>query len=95
MEIYDVTNAIIDEDKVICALFDGRYDSLVLIEVKPKGNSGLWQLKLREPDDEERLYWVDKFGLLSEEEIQAEYERLLLSPSMARAIYERMKAYYE
>ena len=76
MKIYDVTNVAVDEEQVTLALFDNRYNSVMIIKPimgrKPKKP----KLKILEPDGAERLYWLEKFGMITDEEFQAEAQQL-------------------
>lgn len=77
--IYDVTGVIISEDKLICALFDGRegLDAIMIVKISDKPDKqGVYHLESSDLDGEERVYWLDKFGLLSEEAMDAEIAKL-------------------
>jgi len=76
LQIFDVTNVVISEDKLIACLFDGRYGSIAIVEIVGPDKKGLYHLQMREPDGDERLYWLDKFGLMTEEDMDAEVEKL-------------------
>jgi hypothetical protein len=78
-EIYDVTGVIISEDKLICALFDGRegYDAIMIVKISEKPDKqGKYRLDCFDPDGEERVYWLDKFGLLDDAAMDAEVAKL-------------------
>jgi hypothetical protein len=82
-EIYDVTGMIISEDKLICAFFDGRegLNAIMIVKISEKPDKqGVYHLDCRNPDGEERVYWLDKFGLLSSEEMDAEVAKLADDP---------------
>ena len=88
-EIYDVTNFILTGDMLICAMFDGRYNSIAIIQVAGPDKWGKYKLDMTEPDKGERLYWLDKFGLLTEEDMQAEINEL--DKQEKRGLYEKLK----
>lgn len=69
--IYDVTSAVYREDEVVLALFDNRYNSIVIIRPELQTDGSL-KLTVSEPDGTERLYWLEKFGMITDEEFQAE-----------------------
>ena len=78
-DIYDVTGVIISEDKLICALFDGRegLDAIMIVTISEKPDKeGKYHLVASNPDGEERVYWLDKFGLLDDEAMDAEVAKL-------------------
>jgi len=71
MKQFDVYSAIVDDDEVILALFDPRYNTVMI--VKPEiTKDGEPKLKVLEPDGTERLFWLEKFGMITEEEFEAE-----------------------
>jgi len=75
--IYDVTGVIISEDKLVCCLFDGRYDAIMIVQISEKPDKqGKFHLECSSPDGEERVYWLDKFGLLDDEAMDAEIAKL-------------------
>lgn len=77
--IYDVTGVIISEDKLICCLFDGREDlnAIMIVKISDKPDKqGVFHLDCMNPDGEERVYWLDKFGLLDDETMDAEVAKL-------------------
>ncbi len=94
MKIYDVTNAIVDEEQTVLALFDGRYNSIMIIKPVVIKRTGEPRLKTSDPDGAERLYWLEKFGLITEEEFQAEVQKL--APLTGRKkLYEMLKKEFE
>lgn len=93
MDIYDVTNVIVDDDKVICALFDGRYDAIAIIKISKPDDSSKCHLNVTDPDGAERLYWLDRLGLLPEDELINEAEKL--KKEQKRTLYEKLKLEFE
>lgn len=93
MQILDVTNIIIDDDKLVCALFDGRYDAIAIIKISEPDDNGKYHLNVTDPDGAERLYWLDRLGLLSEDELMAEAEKL--KREQKRTLYEKLKLDFE
>ena len=89
--IFDTTNVILSEDKLVCVLFDGRYDSIAIIT--PINTNGQLKLQMSEPDGAERAYWLDRFGLLPEDELQAEFEKA--KPSQREQLFDQMKEEFE
>lgn len=78
-EIHDVTGVIISDDKLICALFDGRegLDAIMIVKISDNPDKqGKYHLDCTEPDGEERVYWLDKFGLLDDASMTAEVAKL-------------------
>lgn len=91
MKIYDVTNAIVVEEKeVILALFDNRYNSVMIIKPVIDEKTKEPRLKISDPDGVERLYWLEKFGMITEEEFQADVQRLAPLPERKK-LYEMLK----
>jgi hypothetical protein len=90
--IFDVTNVILTEDKLVCALFDGRYDSIAIIT--PTDTNGELKLQMSEPDGLERYYWLDKLGLLPKEELTSLYETVKTEKER-RDIYEKLKGEFD
>jgi len=87
IKIYDVTTAAIEESKdseiVVLALFDNRYNSITIIRpVAVKDKEGIItrvKLECFDPDGADHLYWLDKFGIITEEDYQAEIDNLSLA----------------
>lgn len=89
-KIYDVTNVILTADRLVCAIFDGRYSSISIIRIDGPDRQGEYHLDMAEPSSRgERLYWLDKFGLLTEEDMQAEINDL--NKQEKRGLYEKLK----
>jgi hypothetical protein len=89
--IYNTTNVIISENELICVLFDGRYDSIAIIT--PVNIGGQLKLQMSEPDGAERAYWLDRFGLLPEDELQAEFEKT--KPNQRKQLFDQLKKEFE
>lgn len=98
IHILDVTSAAIEEDsdneKVVLALFDNRYSAVTIIRpVAVKDKDGVItrvKLQVLDPDGAERLYWMEKFGMMTEEDFQAEVAQL--APETERKkLYELLK----
>jgi len=75
-EIFDVTNVILSEDKLVACLFDGRYGSIAIVSIVGPDKKGAYHLDMTEPMDAMRLYWLDKFGLMTEEDMDVELEKI-------------------
>lgn len=92
MDIYDVTSAayLEDENTIAMALFDNRYNSILLVRpaIKETVNEETGEvlrtpcLTVTDPDGAERLYWHEKFGMIDAEEFQR--EAAALEPVSAR-----------
>ena len=93
MKVFDVTNVIITEDKLVAALYDGRYDSIMVIMPKKDGEGNLF-LEESEPDGFDRYYWLEKFGLLPEEELNEIMSNLQTSKDRKDA-YEKLKLEFD
>jgi len=82
--IYDITAAVVEEDGVIMALFDNRYNAIKVIRalvVELKNDAGEVvghkpRLEAFDPDGAERVYWLEKFGMITEEELAEEAAKL-------------------
>lgn len=73
--IYDVTGAIVAREEAILALFDNRNNTVMI--VRPFINEdGKAALTIEDPDGAERLYYLEKFGMITEVEFQEEVEKL-------------------
>lgn len=108
-KIYDVTSAAIEKNEeghqVVLALFDNRYGSCMIIrpqaflDTGPPcplcGESKVNSLKLQhfDPDGAERLFWMDKFGMITDEDYQAELAALETDPK--KKLYNMLKAEVE
>jgi len=92
MKIYDVTNVIIEDDKLVAAILDGRENSLMII--KPTQDGDRLILETSEPDGYERYYWLDKLGLLPEEELTTFYKEVKTEKER-KAIYETLKGEFD
>ena len=102
IKILDVTSAAVEEDKdnqqVVLALFDNRYNSVTIIRPVPiKDKEGVItgvKLETFDPDGAERIYWMDKFGMMTEEDFEAEVAKL--EPQEARKkVYEMLRKEFE
>jgi len=89
MEILDVTSAVVNMEEAILALFDNRYNSIMIIKpiIDEQGNP---HLEVIEPDGVERLYWMEKFGMITEAEFQDEVGRLA-SKNERQKLYKLLK----
>jgi len=87
--IYDVTSAVVNREEAILALFDNRYASIMIVR-PAKDKEGNLELEVTEPDGAERLYWLEKFGIITEEDFQVEVEKL--APiTERRKLYDMLK----
>ena len=87
--IYDVTSAVVNMEEAILALFDNRYASIMIVR-PAKDKEGNLELGVTEPDGAERLYWLEKFGIITEEDFQVEVEKL--APiTERRKLYDMLK----
>lgn len=93
MQVIDAVGVILSEDKLVCALFDGRYDAIGIVKIAGPDKEGKHYLDYTSPDGEERLYWLDKFGLLTEDELIDEAEKL--KETQKRGLYEKLKLDFE
>jgi len=91
MEIYDVTSAVIKRDEAILALFDNRYNSVMIVRPACDEEGKTPYLIILEPDGGERLYWLEKFGMITEEEFQEEAKKLS-SQNERQKLYELLDA---
>lgn len=89
MQIYDITSAAVDDEQVVLALFDNRHNSVMIIRATEDG-----KLETTEPDGAERLYWLEKFGMVTEEEFQAEVAKVK-SRTGREKLYELLKGEFE
>lgn len=81
--IYDVTGVIISEDQLVCCLFDGREDlnAITIVKISDKPDKeGKFHLDCMNPDGADRVYWLDKFGLLDDEAMTKEVAKLADDP---------------
>lgn len=92
MKLIDVTNVIVSGDKVVCALFDGRYDAIAIITIKTE-DDGVPHLVSTDPQGAEKLFWLDRFGLLTVGELAAEAEKLERNERLQ--LYEKLKLEFE
>lgn len=90
MKIFDVYSAAVDEEQATLALFDNRYNSIMIIKPIIKEKTGEAKLEVLEPDGAERLYWLEKFGMITDEEFQAEV-LLLTSQTERKKLFEILK----
>ena len=78
--IIDVYAAIVREDEAVLALFDPRYDSIAIVRpIVFQDTNGKFigvKLRLESPVDIEKLYWHEKFGIITDEAFNAEVLRL-------------------
>ena len=94
MKIYDITTAAVDSEQITLALFDNRYNSIMVIKPIINEDSGKPELDVLEPDGAERLYWLEKFGMITEEEFQAEVKQLAPQANRLK-LYQLLKKEYE
>lgn len=94
MKLYDVTNAIVDDNEVVLALFDNRYNSVMIIKPVIDKKTEEPRLKTSDPDGTERLYWLEKFGMITSEEFQVEVSKLT-SSTERKNLYEMLKKEFE
>lgn len=94
MKIYDVTSAVVDEKEAVLALFDNRYNSVMIIKPVIDKKTKEPKLETSDPDGAERLYWLEKFDMITEEEFQADVQRL--APLTERKkLYEMLRKEFE
>jgi hypothetical protein len=86
-QIYDVTGAVINRDEAIIGLFDLRYNTVMIVRPVYNKEDKKAELSIEEPDGAERLYWLEKFGMITEEEFQEEAQKLT-SVVKRRRLYE-------
>jgi len=90
MKEFDVTSAIVDDDEVVLALFDNRYNSVMIIKPIINDETKQPELSIQEPDGADRLYWLEKFGMITGEEFQAEAEKVTGETEKLK-LFERLK----
>ena len=91
--IYDVTGAIVSREEAVLALFDSRNNTVMIVrpfindEDKPS-------LTIEDPDGAERLYYLEKFGMITEEEFEEEVKKL--TPQLdRRKLYKLLSKEFE
>jgi hypothetical protein len=86
-QIYDVTGAVVNRDEAIIGLFDLRYNTVMIVRPIYNKEDNRAELSIEEPDGAERLYWLEKFGMITEEEFRGEAKKLS-SAKERRRLYE-------
>jgi hypothetical protein len=100
IKIYDVTSAAVEEstdnEMVVLALFDNRYDAITIIKpVLVRDKEGvITDVKLEQfdPDGAERLYWMEKFGMMTEADFQSEVQQ---TETDRKKLYELLRKEFE
>ena len=93
MKIYDITNAIVTDNELVVALFDGREEGAIMI-IKPVLQGGVPKLKASEPDGLERYQWLEEFGLLPEKKLTKLYKKVKTEEER-RAIYNTLNMEFD
>ena len=93
MKIYDITNAIVTDDELVIALFNGREEGAIMV-IKPILKDGVLKLKASEPDGLERYQWLEKFGLLPEAGLTELYKKVKTEEER-RTIYDKLKMEFD
>lgn len=75
-QIYDVMAVIVQNDMLVAALFDGREGQEAIMIIRPVIKNGMAVLEKSEPDGLERWQWLDRFGLLPEEQLNEIYKKV-------------------
>ena len=94
MKIYDVTGVIVSDDELVTALFDGREGEESIMLIKPVQKDGKIILETSQPDGIERYYWLNKFGLLPDAELNSMYKQQSAERER-REIYDKLKKEFE
>ncbi len=100
--IWDVCGAILLEDGAILGLFDPRYNAVKIVkpyvvEIRDEKENVIGheaRLSASDPDGAERLYWLEKFGMITEEEFQEESAKIT-DKSGKKKLYELLKKEFE
>lgn len=89
--VYDVTKAVVEEDEVVLALIDTRDNSNSVMIIRPYiASDGSARWTAEEPDGTDRLYWLEKFGIITSAEFQAE-SATYADVTEKRALYQRLQ----
>ena len=89
MKTYDVTSAVIDTGQVTLCLFDNRESSVIVIRAMDGS-----ELITSEPDGSERLFWLEKFGMITEEDFYVETQKLS-SKASRENLYKLLRKEFE
>lgn len=94
MKMLDVCSVIFQEDMLVAALFDGREGQEAIAIVKPVIRGDIAVLEISDPDGLERYKWLEKFGLMTEEQLNELYKTVQAEDEQ-RLIYDELKMKFD